>query len=446
MQLSTPDTKKVHLITLGCARNRVDSEVMLGSMLERGWEMEQEPEAADAIVINTCGFIGPAKQESIDTILEAAEIKKKKPSLKIVVSGCLTQRYKSQLAKGLPEVDLFIGTDQFPKIADLVSEPSTSDRVHARRSHYIYSEHMPRVNTLNRASAYVKVSEGCQHNCSFCIIPAIRGKLRSRPVPGVVKEVQNFVEQGVKEVSLIAQDLAAYGRDLKDTGLNLLLKNLVEIGQLEWVRLLYMYPENVTDEFLEIFANEPKILKYIDIPIQHASDRILKLMNRQVTLSEIERTVQKLREKIPDVVIRTTVMTGFPSETDNDFDELRSFVKRHEFDRLGCFSYSKEEGTVAARLEGQVDPQLGQERADEIMGIQREISRKKLSKLLGKKVRVLVEGVSEESDLLYQGRMESQAPEVDGVVYINEGNPKFGEISEVLITETHDYDVVGKLV
>ncbi len=438
--------RKVHLISLGCARNRVDSEVMLGTMMGRGWVSTDEPSQADAIVVNTCGFIASAKEESIDTILQAAEMKKTNPDLKVVVAGCLTQRYKTQLVKGLPEVDLFVGTDEFTRIGDLLEARAGDEKLFAKRTHYLYNEDMPRINTLAKHSAYVKVAEGCQHNCSFCIIPAIRGRLRSRPVSSVIAEVTNLVANGVVEINLIAQDLAAYGRDRADEAdLFKLLKALVQIEGLKWIRCLYVYPENISDEFLEFFATEEKIVKYLDIPVQHASDRILAKMNRQVNRQQLREIIGKVKARVPDVAIRTSVMVGFPGETEEDFEELNEFVHDMAFTHLGCFTYSMEEGTVAGRMADQVNEDVKKERQAIIMETQREVSRDNLKRLVGKTFPVLIEGLSDETDLLYQGRLSTQAPEVDGVVLINEGEAVPGSIQMVTISESHDYDLVGSI-
>ena len=440
------DTQKVHLVSLGCSRNRVDSEVMVGTLLRDGWSSVDSPEDADAVVVNTCGFIASAKEESVDTILAMAELKKTNPQMKLIVAGCLTQRYKSQLAKGLPEVDLFIGTDEFSRIGELLANRPAQGSIFAKRTNYLYNEDMPRVNTLAAHSAYVKVAEGCQHNCAFCIIPAIRGRLRSRPVHSVVKEVMNLVESGVQEINLIAQDLAAYGRDLKETDLLELLKALVKIEGLKWIRLLYVYPENISDEFLEFFATQDKIVKYLDIPVQHGSNAVLKRMNRDVTREEIISTVKKLRSKVPSVAIRTSVMVGFPGETEAEFEDLKALVKELEFEHLGCFTYSQEEGTVAGRMPDQVEEVLKESRQDDIMSLQKEISRRKLQRFVGKRIPVLVSGPSEESELVWQGRMSVQAPEVDGLVYLNDGPVRAGQIQEVEITDSYDYDLVGRVI
>lgn len=439
--------KKVHMISLGCSRNRVDSEVMLGTLFHQDWKSTEEPAEADVIIVNTCGFIQAAKEESIDEILGAASYKEENPNLKIVVTGCLTQRYKRQLEEGLPEVDLFIGTDEFPRIAELLDQSDkTKGKVFAKRTNYLYGDSNERINTLNTYSAYVKVAEGCQHNCSFCIIPAIRGQLRSRHIESVVKEVEALVEKGVIEVNLIAQDLAAFGRERGQDELLPLLKALCQIEGLQWVRMLYMYPENISDEFLEFFASEPKLVKYLDIPIQHGSDRLLKSMNRGVTRTEIETTVEKVREKIPGIAIRTSVMVGFPGETEQDFNELRDFVTKNRIEHLGCFAYSQEDGTVAGRMENQIDDEVKEVRLQEIMAIQKEISRDRLQELVGQTLPVLVFGPSSESDLLWEGRLMTQAPEVDGIVYLNDGPVKAGTIQSVKITEAHDYDLVGHVL
>ena len=444
--LQVQTDRKVHLISLGCARNRADSEVMLGTLALEDWRVTDQPADADAIIVNTCGFIDPAKEESINTILEMASYKAENPELKLVVAGCLTQRYKGQLAAGLPEVDLFVGTDQFPEVGAFLRENLPQGTVRAKRTHYLYDGSLPKKNTLSNWSAYVKVAEGCQHNCAFCIIPAIRGELRSRPIPSVVKEVTELVRSGVKEINLIAQDLAAYGRDWGSSDLLALLKALVEIEDLRWIRLLYVYPENIDQEFIEFFAREEKLVKYLDIPVQHASDTLLKSMNRDVTAQQIRSTVNGLRQAIPNIAIRTSVMVGFPGETENDFEALKSFVEEMKFDHLGCFSYSKEEGTVAGRMSGQIGEAVKTRRQEEVMLLQKEVSKRNLQKYVGTVQEVLVSGVSTETDLLMEGRLSTQAPEVDGIVYINDGPYEVGAIQSVKITEAHDYDLVGHVL
>jgi ribosomal protein S12 methylthiotransferase len=446
MEVLASPTRKVHLISLGCARNRADSEVMLGSLMSNNYSITDDAEEADTVVINTCGFIEAAKAESVQTILDAAELKKANPNMKVVVAGCLTQRYKGQLVEGLPEVDLFIGTDEFPKIAEFLQQDLPKGSVRAQRTHYLYDGSLPKKNTLTSSSAYVKVAEGCQHNCSFCIIPAIRGQLRSRPIANVVQEAKDLARDGVKEINLIAQDLAAYGRDWGSSDLLELLKALVEVDGIDWIRLLYVYPENISDEFIEFFASHPKIVKYLDIPVQHASDNLLKKMNRDISRDGLRTIFGKLRASVPGLAIRTSVMVGFPGETDEDFLELKDFVMEQRFDHLGCFTYSQEEGTVAGRMKDQIDEDTKLDRQAEIMAVQREISADRLIDYVGRTVQVLIKGLSDESDLLAEGRLSTQAPEVDGVVYINDGDFKPGTIQNVLITDSHDYDLVGRVI
>ncbi|MBP6218896.1 MAG: 30S ribosomal protein S12 methylthiotransferase RimO [Oligoflexales bacterium] len=438
-------TKKVHLVSLGCARNLVDSEVMIGTLLNRSWEKTLVPKEADAVIINTCGFIEAAKEESIDTILRFAALKKENPDFHLVVTGCLTQRYKKQLALGLPEVDFFLGTDEFSRIAELLDNPPPHGSVFARRTHYLYNEALPRVNTLSPYSAYVKVAEGCGHSCSFCIIPAIRGKLRSRPISSVVTEVQKLASQGCVEINLIAQDLAAYGRDRGQDELLPLLEQLVLVDGIRWIRMLYVYPENISDELLDFFAHQEKIVKYIDIPVQHASDRILKSMNRALSKSEMKAVIRRVREKVPGVAIRTTVMVGFPGETDADFEDLKEFVTEMQFEHLGCFTYSQEEGTVAGRMKDQVDEKVKLARQASLMMIQKEISAKRMSSFLGQVHQALVLGPSRDNPYVWEARLPTQAPEVDGLIYIHDGAVKAGCIQAIEIQKTSDYDLVGSV-
>lgn len=440
-------SRSIHFVSLGCARNRVDSEVMLGALQEKNWVISSDPKTCDVIVINTCGFIQASKEESIETILECVQYKETNPELKVVVAGCLTQRYKSQLATGLPEVDLFIGTDQFPKIGELLEQEVPKGTVLAKRANFLLDHNYPRVNTLARGSAYVKVAEGCQHNCSFCIIPAIRGPLRSRAIKSVVLEVEKLVASGVVEINLIAQDLAAYGRDLsEDQNLLSLLKSLIKIEGLKWIRMLYVYPENISDEFLEFFAREPKLVKYLDMPVQHSSDKLLAKMNRGITSDFLKVIIEKIRSKVPDIALRTSVMVGFPGETDEDFAHLCEFVKAARFTHLGCFTYSKEEGTVAGRMTEQVEEHIKQERQAKIMGIQKAISTENMRLLQDKKVQVLITQAPLSQDEPFVGRLSSQAPEVDGVVYVQSDSASLGQIQELLITDTHEYDVSGCLL
>ena len=451
MQQQFSKQRRVHLVSLGCARNRVDSEVMLGTLLGDGWSHTSVPQEADAIIVNTCGFIESAKEESIDHILSAAELKKSNPDLRLVVAGCLTQRYKRQLSKGLPEVDLFVGTDEFASIGKFLEKPLPSGTVKADRTHYLYTDTLPRLNTLGGGAAYVKVAEGCDHHCAFCIIPAIRGRLRSRPIESVVNEVRNLVNQGVLEVNLIAQDLAAYGRD-RDLGVGLLdlLKAICAVEGLRWVRPLYVYPEHISDQFLDFMATEPKLVKYLDIPVQHASDSILAAMNREITREQLSSSIKKLRQRVPNVAIRTSVMVGFPGETEEDFLQLLSFIEEMRFDHLGCFTYSAEAGTVAARLPDQVDSVTMEQRYNRVMQLQQTISKDLLANRVGDRCEVLITKSSSEDPSTWQGRVASQAPEVDGVVSLRlEGGREkvaVGSIVPAVITGSRDYDLVARLV
>lgn len=434
--------RRVHLISLGCPRNLVDSEVMLGGLLERGWQFTAEPKEADAIVINTCGFVNAAKQESVDRIIEAATYKQHNPELKIIVAGCLVQRYRARLRDGLPEVDLFIGTDQFHNLASFLDEPIVDRSVYSKRTNYIYSVDDPRINTLSPYSAYVKVSEGCQHRCTFCSIPAIRGPLRSRTITDIEREVEQLVAQGVVEIILIAQDLAAFGRDDNQSQLLPLLKRLVTIDGLHWLRLLYIYPEYISEEFLEFFADSSKIVKYLDIPVQHASDRLLKLMARNIDSRGLAKIFSTVRKYVPTVAIRTSVMVGFPSETEQDFACLLSFVEQQQFEHLGCFAYSQEDNTVAGRMKQQLSSRLKRIRRHQVMTLQKNISQTHLQRKISSTQQVLVE----KRDTVYRGRLATQAPEVDGLVYINRGQAPLGTIQPVRITASSAYDLNGEFV
>lgn len=434
------EERAVHFISLGCARNLVDSEVMMGQLLEKGWSFSADPDLADAIVVNTCGFIDAAVKESIDRIIEAGSYKATNPQQKLIVAGCLAQRFKTGLREGLPEVDLFVGTDQFHKIAEFLDTPVLKGEVIAKRTNYIYSADDPRINTLSPFSAYVKVSEGCQHRCAFCIIPVIRGPLRSRSVGDIVIEVERLVDQGVIEVILIAQDLAAFGRDGDDSDLLFLLKSLAAVRGLRWIRLLYIYPEHISDAFLEFFASESKIVKYLDIPVQHASDRILRLMRRDIDRRGLEKILHRVRQRVAGVALRTSVMVGFPSETENDLQELISFIAEQEFEHLGCFTYSREKNTVAGRMQEQIVERIKKDRHHRVMTLQRQISQKKLQAQIGSICEVLVE--KREGDY-FTGRTATQAPEVDGQVYVNVEGIRVGDIVPVKITAASAYDLIG---
>lgn len=437
--------KPLYMMTLGCPKNRVDSEVMLGTLKTRGYSLVQEPEAAEVIVINTCAFIGPAKQESIDSILELAEYKKTGKCSTLVVTGCLSQRYAPELAKEMPEVDHFLGTSAYAQIGDLLAAEATPRQV-IPDPDYIHSANTPKVNSLPGFTAYLKISEGCDNACAFCIIPTLRGGQRSRPIDDIVKEAQQLAESGVAELSLIAQDLTAYGHDLPGRPkLHDLLRELVKVD-VKWIRLHYAYPRVFPDELIDVMATERKIARYLDMPLQHASDKLLMSMKRGRNSQFLTDLVRKLRERVPGLTFRTSVIAGLPGETEEDFELLKEFVKTQRFERLGCFMYSDEEGTAAFDYENKIPQKTIERRWREVMAIQKRINRELNKQMIGKRLEVLVEGTSEESEHLLVGRHEGQAREIDGQVYINDGFAYPGEFVTVEVTEAHDYDLVAKIV
>ncbi len=452
--------KKVGIITLGCAKNTVDAEVMAGFLQEANYELTSEANA-DIIIVNTCGFINPAKEESIDTILEVAQWKEAGQCRYLIVTGCLVQRYSRDLARELPEVDVFLGLDDIPHIAkvcdELTGKYSSEERAHrlslnlisqgAYQSTYLYNHTTPRVNLGPRHTAYVKIAEGCDYTCTFCAIPSMRGLFRSRTISSVVEEVKRLADQGVKEVNLIAQDTTAYGKDQgKEVTLSRLLEELVRVDGIEWIRFLYAYPTTIRKSLMETIAREPKICKYIDLPLQHIDDAILKAMNRPSSSKKIKELIQTIRETIPGVSLRTTFIVGFPGETEEAFERLVEFVQETQFDRVGVFKYSKEEGTVAATLKNEVPAKVKDKRYRRLMKVQAAISKEKNKALIGTKQRVLVDGVSLETPLLLVGRMQNQAPEIDGVVYLNEGQTEQGRLEDVEITNAYTYDLVGRIL
>ena len=443
--------QKFSIVSLGCARNLVDSEVMAGLLQKNNYEIVAEPADADVVMVNTCGFIGAAKEESIDTIVEMGRLKESGKLKKLVVAGCLSQRYPTELAAELSEVDLFIGTGEVPRIAEILREhEATKQRQYIGLPSYLYDHATPRVRSTPTHTAFVKVSEGCDHKCAFCIIPQLRGPHRSRSIQSVVSETQQLAQAGVKEINLIAQDLTAYGRDRKDgTTLYGLLRGMSQVDDLQWIRLLYSYPNFLDRELLELIANSGKICKYVDIPFQHINQRLLQRMRRGKSGSAVQDTVDKLRRAIPGLTLRTSIIVGFPGETNEEFAELLDFVEATEFDRLGVFKYSEEEGTSAAKLDGKVSEEEKENRWQEVMDIQAAISRKKNQALIGTNLRVMIDGIDFETGR-YSCRSQSHAPEVDGVVYIDEDDldegirPEAGEMLTVKITGASDYDLIGE--
>jgi len=442
--------QRVHLVSLGCPKNRVDSEVMVGQLVEGGFDFVDEPDDADVIVVNTCSFIQPATEESIDTILEMAQHKAAGTAKKLVVTGCMVQRYGTALEGELPEVDHFLGTGEYHRITEvLTARDGRAPKSFVDTPLYIHDEFAPRINSWSACSAYLKISEGCNHTCAFCIIPTLRGKLRSRSIDSLVAEAEQLVAKGVRELNLVSQDSTAYGRDLKDgTDLGKLMRALARIQDLAWIRLHYAYPHGVPQSFLEAMAEEPKVCSYIDIPLQHASGPMLKAMRRGVTRAGQERILDRLRAHVPGAALRTTFIVGFPGETDHDFAELCDFIRSQRFDHVGVFTYFPEDGTPAAQLPDQVPDEVKQARQQELMAIQAEISRGRLESLVGTEVEVLVEGLAEESELLLRGRTRFQAPDVDGQVYIVNAptGVRVGDIRRLRVTQAADYDLVGELV
>lgn len=446
--------QKFSIVSLGCARNLVDSEVMAGVLSENDYEMVPEPEGADVVLINTCGFIEAAKTESLDAIVEVARLKEEGKVGKLIVAGCLSQRYPEELARELPEVDLFIGTGQVPRIAEILREHEANE---SRRQYigvpsYLYDHATPRLRSTPSYTAFVKVSEGCDHKCAFCIIPQMRGPHRSRSIESVVKEATILAQGGVKEINLIAQDLTAYGHDRRDgTNLHGLLRELVQVPGIVWIRLLYAYPNYLHDELLELIRDSDKICKYIDIPFQHVSPGLLRRMRRGKSGSAVKETVARLRAAIPGVTLRTSMIVGFPGETEEDFRELLDFVEASAFDRLGVFKYSEEEGSAAARLDGKVPEQEKERRWQEVMELQSEISRKKNEALIGTIQRVMIDAVETPPQRLI-GRTQAHAPEVDGLVIIEsrqiERSPASqpGDLINVSITAALDYDLIGERI
>lgn len=447
-------SKKVHFVSLGCPKNLVDSEIMAGSLMRDGYQVVGEAEEADTVVINTCGFIEASKQESIDKILEMTELKRSGKLDKVVVAGCLTQRYKDDLVEGLPEADLFVGSGQFQNIAKILreSKAGNKEKKFFHLPTYLQEESTPRVNSQPRHRAYLKISEGCKKRCAFCAIPLIRGNLQSRQLSGILSEAKLLVAGGVKELIVVSHDFTDFGWDLRKQNATAketpdeLLRVLAEESGAEWIRVLYLYPDGVSEQTLDLIQTRPNLVKYFDMPLQHINNEVLKNMNRRMTRQKIEDTIHSIRARLPEAVIRTQFIVGFPGETEAHFQELMSFVEQMRFDRVGCFMYSQEEGTKAGSLPGQVDEETKQRRHDQLMELQQSISREKHRAYIGKTLKVLVEGYSEETDLLLVGRHSQQAPDIDGVTYINEGEAKIGDVVEVKITDAMDYDLIGGIV
>jgi ribosomal protein S12 methylthiotransferase len=448
-----PKTPKVGFVSLGCPKNLVDSEVMLGTLAGQGYSITARKEDADIIVVNTCGFIDSAKKESIDTILEMAGLKTEGNCKKLVVAGCLAERYRNEIQKEIPEIDFVFGPDELGRVIEAVQlDPANAVPDVSIDALYTSKDvpTIPRMLTTPRHMAYLKVSEGCDHLCSFCAIPSFRGKFRSRAIDSLTAEARRLASQGVRELVIVSQDTMAYGKDLGiPNGIVVLLRELLKVDGLRWVRFLYCYPHMVTNELIRLVAEEERLCKYFDIPYQHASRPVLDRMLRGGHREVYERQVEDIRKLIPDAGMRTSFIVGFPGEDDADFKEVLTFVRNVEFDNVGVFLYSDEEGTGAFNLDRKIPRRIAERRRNMLMKTQSKISKAKLAGKVGHTFTVLLEGVSEESDLLLEGRMETQAPEIDGKVLINDAGeftPNSGEFYSVEITESLEYDLIGKIV
>ncbi|MGB0062338.1 30S ribosomal protein S12 methylthiotransferase RimO [Candidatus Binatus sp.] len=436
--------EKVHLLTLGCPKNLADSELMLGALTSAGFEITLDPEDAQVLLVNTCAFIEAAKKESIDAILEAAEVKKRGFGKRLVVAGCLSQRYATELAATMPEVDVFVGTGNFldlPELLRRTEAPESRPIPYAGAAHLLPRAAIPRVKTGDFFTSYLKISEGCNHKCAFCIIPKIRGLHESRPTADLVAEARNLAAGGVRELNLIAQDLTAYGRDLgQPSSLAALLRELSTIDDLRWIRLLYCYPNFVTDELLDAIAALPKVVKYIDMPLQHADDAMLRAMRRERSGAALVKLLERVRARIPGVVLRTSFIVGFPGETDAAFERLADFVRNQQFDRVGVFTYSREENTAAYDMADQVPERVKRARRSSLMATQSEISLAKNRGLVGREVEVLVEGPMPGRSTRLRARTSGQAPEIDGSVFLA-GDAEPGEFVRARIDKALSYDL-----
>ena len=439
---------KMSMVSLGCDKNTVDSEMMLGLMNEKGFEYTDIDEEADVMIINTCGFIQSAKEESINAILEASKLKEVGNLKALIVTGCLAQRYKDEIIKEIPEVDALLGTSSFDKIVETVEEVLGGEI----KNEFLDLDRLPSISKKRKNStggyyAYLKIAEGCNKNCTYCIIPSLRGNYRSYPLDDLIAQAKDLATQGIKELILVAQETTLYGVDIygKKT-LPKLLKELTKIEGIEWIRILYCYPEEITDELIDVIASEDKVCKYLDIPIQHASDNILRRMARRTTYDDLINIIGRLRNNIPDITLRTTIIAGFPGETVEDVDTVIEFIKQMKFERLGVFTYSEEEGTVAAGFDNQIDEKEKEARRDRIMRVQQEISEKNLERKVGKTFKVLIEGKLPDENV-YIGRTYMDVPGVDGYVFVNtEREYMSGDFCDVIITGSSEYDLIGDAI
>lgn len=436
------------MVSLGCPKNLVDGEVMLGRLQGAGYRLVADPKQADVVVVNTCAFIDRAKQESVDAVLEMAREKETGRARRLVVTGCLTQRYDAELRREIPEIDATLGTGQVEGIVEAVGGAATSlEQAGPGLPTWVYDHRQPRVLATPPWLAYLKISEGCDYTCSFCIIPTLRGRHRSRGVEDIVAEARALAARGVRELVLVAQDSTRFGLDhgVRD-GLAYLLRRLGRVAGLRWIRVMYAYPATLSDPILDAMASEEKVVKYVDIPLQHASEPVLRRMKRPTGRGNLLGMVERIRERVPGVAIRTSFIVGFPGETDEDFERLLAFVKKAEFDNVGVFTYSDEEGTASFGLPGRVPPRVREARRRRLMSLQKRVSLRRNRARVGERLQVLVEGVHPDSDLLLRGRLSTQAPEIDGQVIVNDGSAEAGAFVSCEITEAHPYDLVGRIV
>lgn len=440
---------KLGMVSLGCPKNLVDSEVMLGLIREKNFTVTNDPADADIIIVNTCGFIESAKEESINTILQMSEYKTQGSCRYLIVTGCLSQRYADELAQSIPEVDAFVGTECFTDISWVIEQVMDGKKVlHMTRNTAEQPVEMPRMLTTPEYMAYLKIAEGCDNCCSYCIIPKLRGPYTSRPYEAVMAEAKELAASGIKEIIVVAQDTTRYGEDLYGKlMLPQLLKDLNDLEGIEWIRVMYCYPNNFTDELIEAFATLPKVCKYVDLPLQHASNSLLASMNRYDTKEQVEALLKKLRTSIPGIVIRTTFIVGFPGETEADFDELKEFVAAQRFENAGVFKYSQEEGTVAGAMPNQIPEEIKENRYHELMALQAEISEELHQDLEGQELDVVIEGFDEENPALAVARSYREAPDIDGNIFVeNADNLHIGEFAKVRILQGFTYELVAEQV
>lgn len=445
------DAKHVYLETLGCEKNRVDSEIMLATLKKEGFHLTTEPAEAQVIVVNTCAFLTSASQESIDRILTLSDYKAKGQCEKLVATGCLTQRYQGGLLEEIPELDGMLGSSDFFRIpfliAQLYENPQHPQILINKKPHYTQYEQQAKLQSTAQHFAYLKIAEGCSNMCSFCNIPALRGGFSSRSIPSIVEELQEMLATGVREINLLSQDTSSYGKDLADdVHLATLLRSISAVEGDFWLRLFYAYPNTFSEEALEIMAADPRFCRYLDMPFQHINDLVLRKMNRKITQKKIREKMAQVKKYMPDLAWRTTFIVGFPTETEENFEELYQFVAEGHFDHLGVFTYSDEDNIRSAKWGDPIPNTLKRERKERLLALQQKISLRKNEAHVGKRLKVLVDGISEESDLLLQGRSQYQGAKVDGLVYINQGNAIPHQFNTVEITEAHPYDLVGRLV